>query len=56
MLANDFCNIAFLNAAVESAFRVDDNNRAESTKAEAACLNNLYFLCETVLFDFAFES
>ena len=50
MLGNDFVNIIRLNHAVECAVGMNDNNRAESTKAEATCLYKLYFFSEAVLF------
>ena len=55
MLGNDFCNIFFLNTAVECTFGVNDNNGAEGAKTETACLNNLNFFRETVLCDLVFE-
>ena len=49
MLLNYFRNIAFLNAAVKSAFGIDDDNGAESAKAEAARLDYFNLILKTLL-------
>jgi hypothetical protein len=41
MLLNDFLNIVCVNLAVESSFRINDNNGTESAKTEATGLNEL---------------
>ena len=55
MLGNDLSDVLFLHTAVEGAVGVKNNHRTQSAETEATGLNDLDFLCKTLLFDLTDE-
>ena len=56
MLCDNLVDILRLHAAVECAFRIDDDNRTGLTKSETSCADDLDFLIKTVLLDLLIET
>ena len=55
MFFNDTRNLVYFNLGIESAFRINDHNRTECTKTEAAGFYDLDLICEVVRSKLRFE-
>ena len=51
MFFNYFFNIIFFYTAVESTFRINNNDWTKSTKTKTTGLNNLNFVFKSIFFD-----
>ena len=56
MLGYDFIDVFRLYTAVESAFRIDDDDRTGLTESEASGADDLDFLLKTVFLDLFIET
>jgi hypothetical protein len=56
MLGNDLRNVLLGYTAIERAVGINDDNGTECAKTEASGLNDLNFLCKSLLVQLAYES